>query len=683
MPSILKIKILQARDLPIMDKSSDLTDAYAQIKFADHDPARTAVCRKTLNPVWNEDFRFEVSDDAELQNEPLEVKVLDYDAISANDSVGTVYIDLNLLLVNSTSSLGLDDNDDGEDLRRSISGWFPLYDTIRGIRGQLEIQVKLQFFGDVNPFKDSSAGVQLFSITDIPSGYKVDQVFGLAEVLSSEDDPEYHWADSFRTPRNSNDARQKLMYRLSGQLRRLMGREVLEIGGNAIFGYKQSFDLEKEEGIITARAIGTCVTISPVSIVADDDDDDEIEHMMEHDELADENTRMIATVSRSNSKVSIPSAIPSANEMESADTSRNGTAEVLTNESLPLPSEYVTSPISAETNYRMAPVTLQRNLSMHRPSNQLEEVKLLNELEMGYSDPKLMTLHHLPQHALQSIGGIVSARSVKLLENDEEETRDSWWSELREEIQSHSKVLQCNAILGYNEETTIQDELIVLSASGTAVNVDFSFLARPSVFPSNKSKAEMIDTGRNEVETDVFMSSGDGIFHLESSVPCSDTEPPAFVDNTRTMSRESSDRNLPETIESTTKRGIISGLNMNGELQENSGCRSCHIPYHHRNCPFPMSTVKCRVCKKKYVPEIIISTIDPPLELFTIGTGCFVEAYVCRSKKRKEGETNAGIVSDALPFIEYDLHRQLLYKLRIQGLNAIFGLQIHLTIGNF
>jgi hypothetical protein len=58
-----------------------------------------SICRKTLNPIWNEDFRIEVSDDANLQNEPLEIRVLDYDAISTNNAVGSVTIDLNPLLV--------------------------------------------------------------------------------------------------------------------------------------------------------------------------------------------------------------------------------------------------------------------------------------------------------------------------------------------------------------------------------------------------------------------------------------------------------------------------------------------------------------------------------------------------------------------------------------------------------
>lgn len=37
---------------------------------------RTAVCKKTLNPYWGEEFKFEVADDSVLQNEPIEFKVM-------------------------------------------------------------------------------------------------------------------------------------------------------------------------------------------------------------------------------------------------------------------------------------------------------------------------------------------------------------------------------------------------------------------------------------------------------------------------------------------------------------------------------------------------------------------------------------------------------------------------------
>eukprot|EP00121_Abeoforma_whisleri_P001318 Awhi_evm1s1173 len=57
-------------------------------------------------------------------------------------------------------------------------------------------------------------------------------------------------------------------------------------------------------------------------------------------------------------------------------------------------------------------------------------------------DVSLFTLTNWPRGVVQTIGGIVTARSVKLLnkikEPDEPETRDVWWIELREEISSHA-----------------------------------------------------------------------------------------------------------------------------------------------------------------------------------------------------------------------------------------------------
>ena len=41
-----------------------------------------------------------------------------------------------------------------------------------------------------------------------------------------------------------------------------LDRQVLEMGANAVLGFRQHFDLEPEERTITARAIGTAVKLS-------------------------------------------------------------------------------------------------------------------------------------------------------------------------------------------------------------------------------------------------------------------------------------------------------------------------------------------------------------------------------------------------------------------------------------
>ena len=148
-----------ARGLPAIDRTSELADAYVEMRFADSEVQRTAVCRKTLNPVWNEDFRLEISDDTLLQDEPLELKVYDFDAITADDPVGSVAIDLNPLL--------------SPDAPNQLAGWFPIYDTIRGACGELWVQVKVEFFENTNPFKDSSAGIHVFTNCGLPQPYAV------------------------------------------------------------------------------------------------------------------------------------------------------------------------------------------------------------------------------------------------------------------------------------------------------------------------------------------------------------------------------------------------------------------------------------------------------------------------------------------------------------------------------
>ena len=39
--------------------------------------------------------------------------------------------------------------------------------------------------------------------------------------------------------------------------------------------------------------------------------------------------------------------------------------------------------------------------------------------------------------------------------SEEPETRDMWWSEIRTEIRSHARSMNCHAVLGYIEQTTI------------------------------------------------------------------------------------------------------------------------------------------------------------------------------------------------------------------------------------
>lgn len=74
------------------------------------------------------------------------------------------------------------------------------------------------------------------------------------------DDPEYQWIDKIRAPRASNEARQKLFTKLSGEVQRRIGLKVLDMDANCVLGYQQYFDLEGEYGIVV-RGIGTAANI--------------------------------------------------------------------------------------------------------------------------------------------------------------------------------------------------------------------------------------------------------------------------------------------------------------------------------------------------------------------------------------------------------------------------------------
>lgn len=99
-------------------------------------------------------FRFEV-DDAELQDEPLQIRLMDHDTYSANDAIGKVNIGLNPLCLETS----------GQSIQGKgtvLSGWIPVFDTMHGIRGEVNVIVKVDLFSDANKFRQSSCGIPFF-----------------------------------------------------------------------------------------------------------------------------------------------------------------------------------------------------------------------------------------------------------------------------------------------------------------------------------------------------------------------------------------------------------------------------------------------------------------------------------------------------------------------------------------
>eukprot|EP01135_Chromosphaera_perkinsii_P005613 Nk52_evm27s355 gene=Nk52_evmTU27s355 len=690
MPGILKVRVAMARDLPIMDRSSELTDAYVEVRYSD-DSFRTNVCRKTLCPVWNTDFRFEV-DDEELQDEVLELRVYDYDTISADDAIGRVNIDLNPLIMWDSS--------------RSISGWFPIYDTLRGIRGELNVVVKLELFTDVNRFKETSCGVQFFSMGCLPPCYKVTTIFGFAEELVVNDDPEYQFADNFRTSRTSNEARQILFSRMSGELQRKVGLKVLEMGGNAVVGYQQCFDLEEEYGVV-ARGIGTSCLLTKLT-------DNEVSAggggggagavgFYGSSMLAPPGGGPGHSATGVSANSSLTSSIKGASGSGEGRANGEKTSGVYGVQSLDSDGNEVGAPSesngaaggiapvggedgveklnsdslvkksardeSTHANADNGPNCVLSSFPKEFLSTQTPLYGVMNPNSVG-SDVVILTLSQFPSKFIKSIGGVVSARSVNLLnkiqEPDEPETRDAWWLEVREEVKSHARTLGCSAIVGYKESSTICDELCILSGTGTAVILHPELFGGANAMGGGSSNTRG-GAGRSSKRMSRYsMAMDDDSDGSNESSEDEVEEVPAEMIITHPVSR---------------KISVGSKTTKYSEEARNSICSLFHIPYYRKSVPFPMGLVKCSMCRKHYVPEILFASIEPPPETILSGTGCLIEGRICRKKKKGSGESGANDVSESVPFLEYDLHRQLMNKLKVKGMNAIFGLNIQVSVG--
>ncbi|XP_051952874.1 C2 domain-containing protein 5 isoform X10 [Xyrauchen texanus] len=641
MPGKLKVKIVAGRHLPVMDRASDLTDAFVDVKFG-NTTFKTDVYPKSLNPQWNSEwFKFEV-DDEDLQDEPLQITVLDHDTYSANDAIGKVYIDIDPLLCSEAATV--------------ISGWLPIYDTIHGIRGEINVLVKVDFFNDLNRFRQSSCGVKFFCTTSIPRCYRAVMVHGFVEELVVNEDPEYQWIDRIRTPRASNEARQRLIFLMSGELQRKIGLKVLEMGGNAVVGYLQCFDLEGESGLVV-RAIGTACTLEKISTLtsasATHPSNSSPSKDMKEPVFGEEapgiplssgpptplrvQTFSSFSPSKSYSRQSSSSDTELSLTPKTVRIYLSPSSPALVSDSSPLPSAHLPRHLRPGMSSRSTtPPPLhvsQSDTAMLRKSMSFSEELLLAASGMGSGgsagkeagplkallrqqtqsaleqrEYPFFTLTSFPPGFLLHVGGVVSARSVKLLDRihnpDEPETRDAWWEEIRQEIKSHAKALGCHAVLGYSESTSICEEVCILSASGTAAILGSRFVQ-------------------------------DG--PLDTDYRFEEVAPP--------------------------------------------GCGFCHIPYDELNIPFPAQLTYCYYCRRFKVPDVLFTTIDLPTEANVTGKGCLIQARLCRTKKKAQGEGNATAISNLLPFLEYELHTQLMNKLKLRGMNSLFGLRIQISVG--
>ena len=79
--------------------------------------------------------------------------------------------------------------------------------------------------------------------TTLPSCYQIQTVHGFVSDLIISEDPEYQWIEKLRTPRASNEARQRVFMKMSGELQRKIGSKVNECAARVHPGGSKGHDL--------------------------------------------------------------------------------------------------------------------------------------------------------------------------------------------------------------------------------------------------------------------------------------------------------------------------------------------------------------------------------------------------------------------------------------------------------
>ncbi|XP_048007164.1 microtubule-associated protein futsch isoform X1 [Leguminivora glycinivorella] len=118
------------------------------------------------------------------------------------------------------------------------------------------------------------------------------------------------------------------------------------------------------------------------------------------------------------------------------------------------------------------------------------------------------------------------------------------------------------------------------------------------------------------------------------------------------------------------------------ERREEDSCSLAHVPYSPGAGPYRAELSVCQGCRRARVPAVLLATCAKPASLAAYSAAVPLTAVAARARRAPpQAEPGARDISDQLPFLEYELHKLLLAKLRMQGANALFSLQTQIAVG--
>ncbi|KAE9413530.1 hypothetical protein Angca_009289, partial [Angiostrongylus cantonensis] len=596
LPVRLEVAVIAATGLPVMNKSINCTDAFVEVRFADEIHKTDVVT--SLNPQWDSDlFPFD-TDEKQLSENTLILRVMDHDTYSANDAIGRVNLDVNII-VEKMRMQELERIDEAHTL--------PIYDTLNGNRGELIFRVKLHLLVDM----DWKNYVQILSGYQVPFDYRVVEIVGLVHHLKCEKDPDYEWLDRIRTPRATNEARQSAMRDALKNAGVSLAHKVHKYQCSLICGYREYLDTEgSSTDLFTVRVLGTALRIE-----------------------------------------------------------KGKDADIW--------SERVHFPI--------------------------------------------LTINEVPRNRQCGTGAIVAVRAVHILEDDDDDpelTRKRWWNDLRAECHQQAVAVDCNLIIGYSEQFTVNDGIALIGCSGTAVvmgrkeeaNVfgwDSSFCQAAN---EKKSKVfQMNSVERREVQADS---------HVRHSFMCSQFHTPLQAGRTPfnvTTHACSSCRYAVTLSISLEVIECISGLYNGSRWPTDVFSQCCYPPRqvwyqfadpggmkglvgHERwdrfhvhvavappttapHAPYDIYKMYIHAYIIGSVTDFLICTTSCPPPHYLIGPKSFIQVSVTKklSTTPSEAEEYATEVSNVLPFIDHDLYNSLICEAKSLNPNANVIFDVHCT----
>lgn len=517
-------------------------------------------------------------------------------------------------------------------------------------------------------FLSEEEGVHIFSVSRLdPFVYRIEEAKSMVEELLVKADPEHFPLTTLRSSHNVNRARLVQLFKLSGKVRRQLAHKVIGLQCNAVLGYAEQFDMEPY-GIIV-RAYGTPCVVSTVKYID------------------------LSTALRTlGAPLGLDSTVPDHRSHSSKTKVKNANMRIDGDKSAfsakndcrteMLSTEYAhernmvlsTAPEEKNRKENLSPVLYPSEIEGREISNGGAEEKPLhhshtkNEREKKYMNEKAWK-KTAEQTRVEGTSSPFSP-SIKQLEEVNEITKE----ETAKNLVSGSRAT-----------------IIILSVkelpSGCIQHFGGYICAR-SVKIISKSKSKPLILQERDVwwmELREELRANARAFHCNAILGYEEIS--QYQDDVALLALSGTAVMIPPSMVSLRAGPDYLFRAACTRKDTKKDCSILHIysstsrkrlsPSNLRWSPHSL----CGICCKQLVPNFLLGSCHIPSDVELTGPARLVEVHVAQYKKDVKNIELAKVASQELPFIEFALHKQLIFQLRMQGFNACFGMSVSIVLG--